>query len=314
LIEDIIIYGLITSGMYALLAVGFSALYGVTEITNLAHGALFMLGSYIYFFFASGYGGIKLDLISALLVSAALVAIISSIFYRISLDPVIEDPISVMVVTLSLAIIFQESMVLFFGSGRKVVPSIAENFLKARGMSDFVTIFGVKTTYSQILSSVLSLVLFAGLIIFIEKTRIGGAMKALSQDREVSMLMGINVKNLSMLAMSLSASFAAVAGVFITSSTGGNVTYPHIWQHPLFMAFAIVVLGGLGSIKGALIGAFIIGFIEKIFTLAVDPFIANLINVPQGATLSGAVIMATMLAVLLFRPKGLFGKRVELEE
>lgn len=313
-VKSIIIYGAITSGMYALLAVGFSALYGVTEIINLAHGCLFMLGTYVYFFFATGYGGIQLDLISALIVAAISVAIVGSILYRVSLDPVVEDPLSVMVVTLSLAMILQESIVLLFGSYRQPVPAIPEKFLEARGMSDFVTILGVKTTYSQVLSAIFSLALFSALLIFIGKTKIGRAMRALSQDREVSMLMGVNVKNLSMLAMGISASFAAIAGVLIRSSTGGGVTYPHIWYTPLFMAFAIVVLGGLGSIKGAFVGAFIIGYIEKTFTLLVDPLMAGWFNVPEGATLSGAVIMATMLVVLLFRPKGLFGKRVELED
>ena len=313
LVKSILIYGVISSGMYALLAVGFSMIYGVTEITNLAHGCLFMLGSYVYFFFATGYGGIQLDLLSALILAAVIVAIIGSILYRLSLDPVVEDPLSIIVVTLSLAIILQESMVLLFGSYRQPVPSIWEGFLETLGQPNFLMVWGVKTTYSKVLSSLLSLVLFAALLIFIAKTKIGRAMKALSQDREVAMLMGVNIKRLSMLAMAISASLAAVAGVLITSSTVG-VTYPHVWTTPLWMAFSIVILGGLGSIKGALIGAFIIGYVETIFTHGIDPIIAEFMNVPRGATLSGAVIMATMLAVLLFRPKGLFGKRIELED
>ena len=314
MIESIIIYGAIAGGMYALLAVGFSMIYGVTEITNLAHGGLFMLGSYVYFFFATGYGGIQLDLFSALILAAVIVAIIGSILYRLSLDPVVEDPLSILVVTLSLAVIFQESMILIFGSYRYRVPSIWEEFLETLGTSDFLMIWGVKTTYSRVLSSLLSLVLFAVLLIFIEKTKIGRAMRALSQDREVAMLMGINIKRVSMLAMAISASFAAVAGVFILSSTRGNVTDPYVWTTPLFMAFSIVILGGLGSIKGALVGAFIIGYVETIFTHGIDPIISDFMNVPRGATLSGAVIMATMLTVLFLRPKGLFGKRIELED
>jgi len=314
LVESIIIHGAITSGMYALLAVGFSMIYGVTEITNLTHGCLFMIGSYVYFFFATPYGGIQLDPFLALLIAGVSVAILASVIYRLSLDPVVEDPLSVMVVTLSLAMILQESTILIFRSYRRRVPSIWEGALEMLGKEDFLVIGSVKTTYSRVLSALFALVLFAVLLIFIERTKIGRAMRALSQDREVAMLMGTNVKRLSMLAMAISALFAAVAGVLITSATGGGVTYPQIWTGPLFMAFAIVVLGGLGSIKGAFVGSFIFGYIENIFTLGIDPFMSEFMNVPKGATLSTAVIMGTMLVVLIIRPKGLFGKRVELED
>lgn len=314
IVKSIIIYGLISGGMYALLAVGFSLIYGVTEVTNLAHGGLFMLGSYVYFFLATPYGGIELNLILALILATIVVAIIGAIFYRLIIDPAVEDPLMVMVITISFAIILEQAMVLGFGSYRQRVPSIGEALAKILGKEDLVSVFGVKLTYSKILAFTLSLVLFAILLVYISKTKTGGAMRALSQDREVAMLMGIDTKRLSMLAMALSASFAAVAGILIASSTGGGVTFPHIWRTPLFMAFAIVVLGGLGSIKGSLVGALIIGYIETIFSFAIDPLLASIMNVPTGATLSGAVIMATMLLVLLFRPKGLFGKRIELED
>ena len=314
IVKSIIIAGAVTGGMYALLAVGFSMIYGVTEITNLAHGCLFVLGSYVYFFFATPYGDIQLDLFSSLIIATVVVAIVGGVLYRVTMDPVVEDPISIIVITLSLAIILQESLVLTFGSYRQRVPSIWEGLLEMLGKTDYLTLWGVKTTYSRVLSALFSLALFAVLLIFIAKTKTGRAMKALSQDREVAMLMGINIKRLSTLAMAISASFAAVAGVLILSSTRGGVTDPHGWQSPLFMAFSIVILGGLGSIKGALIGAFIIGYISKIFTLGIDPIMADFMNVPRGATLSTAVVMGTMLMVLLFRPKGLFGKRIELED
>lgn len=314
LLKSILLYGVMTGGLYALLAVGFSLIYGVSEVTNLAHGALFMLGTYVFFFLATPYGGIQTNLFLAFILAAISVAIVGSILYRLTIDPVVEDPLMVMVVTISLAMIMQEVLVLGFGSYRQRVPSIGEELAKMLGTEDLVVVWGVKLTYSRILAFALSIALFAVLLIYITKAKSGRAMRALSQDREVAMLMGINTGRLSMLAMAISASFAAIAGVLITSSTGGGVTYPHIWRTPLFMAFAIVVLGGLGSIKGAFVGAFIIGYIETIFSFAIDPIIASILNVPGGASLSGAVIMATMLLVLFFRPKGLFGKRVELEE
>jgi branched-chain amino acid transport system permease protein len=293
IIRAIIVYGAISGGMYTLLALGFTLIYGVSDVINLAHGSLFMIGTYIFFVLATPYGGIQIGLLPALILAALFVAIIGAVTFRLTVHPVIGDPLSIMVVTISLAMIIQESMVLRFSSGRQTVPSLAEGL---------TTIWGVKVTYSKILALVVSLALFAILMTFVTKTKIGRAMRAVSQDREVAMLMGINTERLYILTMGISASLAAVAGVLIASSTTG-VTDPHIWPQQLYLSFAVVVLGGLGSIKGSLVGAFII-----------DPIIADILNLPVGGSLSGAVIMATMLLVILVRPKGLFGKRVELEE
>ncbi len=127
-------------------------------------------------------------------------------------------------------------------------------------------------------------------------------MRAAAQDREAAMLMGVNTMKLYMLTMAISASLAAIAGVLITASTT-RVAYQLMWFHPLALSFAIVILGGLGSIKGTFIGAFIVGYAEISVSYAV----------PTGDYLRGAVALAVMVLVLIFRPKGLFGKRVELE-
>lgn len=301
IIKSIIIYGGISGGAYALLALGFTLIYGVSGVVNLAHGSLFMLATYIFYVFTSSF---PLGLLPALILATILVAIVGGVVYRLTIQPVIGDSLSIMVVTISLAIIFQEAIVLEFGSYRQRVPSLAEGL---------AIIWGVKVTYSKILAFAASLILFAILFTFITKTKIGRAMRAVSQDREVAMLMGINTQRLYMLTMAISASLAAVAGTLITSSTAG-VTYPHIWTTPLYMSFAIVILGGLGSIKGSLVGAFIIAYVENIFVFAIDPVIAKMLSFQVGGSLSGAVIMATMILVILIRPKGLFGKRVELEE
>ena len=304
IIKSIIIYGAMSGGVYALLALGFTLIYGVSDVINLAHGGLFMIGTYIFFVLATPYGGFQIELVWALIFAAILVAILGTAIFRLTVHPIIEDPLSVMVVTISIAIILQESMILRFGSGRQTVPSLAMGL---------ATVWGVKVTYSSILAFAASLALFAILLTFVTKTKIGGAMRAISQDREVAMLMGINTERLYMLTMGISASLAAVAGILIVSSTTG-VTYPQVWPQQLYMSFAIVILGGLGSIKGSLVGAFIISYVENTFVFAVDPIVARMLDMAEGGSLSGAVIMATMLLVILVRPKGLFGKRVELED
>jgi len=311
LIEEIIIYGTISGGTYALLALGFTLIYGVSEVVNLAHGSLFMLASYM--FFALTIRFFQLGLLPAMILATIFVAVVASILYRLTIHPVLGNTLSIMVITISLAIIFQELMVLVFTSSPQKVPSIGAEFARILGVNELVIIWGVKLTFSEIFAFVVSLALFAILLIFVAKSKIGRAMRAASQDREVAMLMGVNTERLYMLTMALSAALAAVAGILLTSSTGGGQTNPYLWRNPLFMSFAIVILGGLGSIKGSFIGAFIIAYVEKTFIFEVDHIIANMLGMPKGGSLSGAVIMATMMLILIIRPKGLFGKRVELE-
>jgi branched-chain amino acid transport system permease protein len=137
-------------------------------------------------------------------------------------------------------------------------------------------------------------------LIFIRETKIGTAMRALAQDREVAMLMGVNNETLYMLTMGIASALAAIAGILTTASGFAD---PFMWSTPLYMAFAIVIVGGMGSIKGTLVGAFIIGYAGQIF-----------IGLAGGlGSLSDAVALAIMVVVLILRPKGLFGRRVEME-
>ena len=296
LIESLIIFGAISGAVYALLALGFTLIYGVAEVVNMGHGASFMLGAYMFFFFASGSVGdfqLQLPLPVALILAAIFVGIVGSIIYRIFIHSIIEDIIAVLVVTIGVGLMLQQIVTIEFGVRHVTVPSLAS------GTFEFL---GVTVTYSKLVAFVVSLCFFAGLWIFIVKSKIGGAMRAVAQDREVAMLMGINTTRLYMLTMAISSSFAAIAGILIAGSTT-QMADPFMWLHPLTLSFAIVILGGLGSIKGTLIGGLIIGFAET----------AVITLVPEGAYLKGAVALAVMITVLLLRPKGLFGKRIELE-
>lgn len=129
-------------------------------------------------------------------------------------------------------------------------------------------------------------------------------MRATASDREAAMLMGIDTRKLSMLTMTISSSLAAVAGILTVASTT-QVATPYIWPEPLIMSFAIVILGGLGSIKGTFIASFIFGYSEQAF-LAFMP--------GQAGFLRGAFALVVMVIVLVLRPRGLFGKHIELED
>jgi branched-chain amino acid transport system permease protein len=293
MIETIIMLGLISSAVYALLSIGFTLVYGVANVINMSHGAFFMFGAYMFFVFGP-FGFFELDPIVALILATIVVGIMGAIIYGLVIHPVVEDAIASIVVTLGAAMILQQIIYIEFGGAHRAVPPF---------ISGSIIILGTPVTYSKITALVVSLALITIIAIFITKAKIGKAMRAVSQDREVAMLMGINTTGLYILTMAMSASLAAIAGIFIASSTT-QVAEPHMWLNPLGMAFAIVILGGLGSIKGTVIGAFIVGYAETAVTILI----------PGGSFLRGAVALTIMVAVLLLRPKGLFGKRIELEE
>jgi len=302
MIEEIILFGAIQGGLYALLALGFTLIYGIAGVVNLAHGSFYMLGAYMFFVFQKSglLGPVTIEAsILAIVLAVIFVAFVGSVIYRLIIHPVLGDEVAVMVVTICLALIFQQLILVIFGTSFPPIGWPADSFLA----NTYVKILGVNLVYSRIVAFAGSLALFGTMLILIAKTKIGKAMRAVSQDREVAMLMGVNTTRLYMLTMGISALLAAAASILIVTSTGtGGGAW--LWLHPLALSFSIVILGGLGSIKGSLLGGFIIGYAEQTVAFAV----------PEGGAIVGVVPLAVMVIVLLLRPKGLFGKRVEMEE
>jgi len=288
MIEGLIVNGLIGSGVYALLAVGFSLIFGAARIINLAHTAFYMLAAYFIFTFASVLG---LDPILSAFVAAIAVAIIGVLVYKFVIDRVRAHETAVLIVTVAIAIIIQEAVVAAFGGHFRGVPSL---------VSGYAGIFGVKVTYQYILTFVVMLVVLVGTWAILMKTKLGIAIRATAQDREVANLMGINVIRMGMITMGIAVGLAGIAGAVVAPLF---TLQPYMWMHPLVMVLAVVVLGGLGSIKGSFIGALILGFAE---TLVV--FLA-----PEGAFLKGALALTIMIIVILIRPEGLFGVSFEEE-
>ena len=283
---NIVITGLITSGVYALLAVGFSLIFGVARIVNLAHTAFYMLAAYFLFTFAIQLG---LPLVLSVVLSIVAVMIIGLISYKLFIDPVRGHEATVLIVTIALAIIIQEAMHVGFGADAKQA---------VRLVSGFVEILGTKVLYRDLLAFGIALLILLGTWILLMKTRLGIAIRATAQDREVANLMGINVARTGMIATAIAVALAAIAGAVVAPTA-----VPTMWMPPLVTVLAIVVLGGLGSIKGSFIGAFILGFAETLVVLLV----------PEHSFLKEAVALTVMLAVILIRPEGLFGVVFEEE-
>jgi len=288
MILDIITSGLINGSVYALLAIGFSLIYGAARIVNLAHTAFYMVASYCIYFATHKMG---VHPVLAMLVAIILVAFIGLAFYKLFIDPIREHEAAVLIATIAMAMAMQEIMLIIFTGDYLSVPSLVKGYLK---------IIGVKIAYQQLLTICVALLILAGVWALLKKTRVGLAIRSTAQDREVANLMGMNESRVAMITMGVSVGLAAFAGAVVVPLT---VVNPHMWMHPLIFMLAIVVLGGLGSLKGSFAGAYILGFTEA----------SVVFLIPLGAFLKGSVALSVMILVLLIRPEGLFGVAFEEE-
>ena len=288
MIEGILVIGLVKGGVYALLAVGFSLIFGVARMINLAHTCFYMLAAYGIYTFTQLAG---LPPILSIILSLLITTLIGVGTYKLFIDRVREHHVTVLLITLALAMVFQECMLLAFGGHYLGAPSF---------VSGYWEIIGVKVSYQHLLIFGVVLVVLLGVWALLSKTRLGIAIRATAQDPEIASLMGINVSRILFITMGIAAALAAVAGIVVAPTL---VLQPYMWTHPLVMVMAIVVLGGLGSVKGSFIGAFIMGFIEVLVVFLI----------PQGAFLKGAIALLVMVIILLVRPEGLFGVAFEEE-
>jgi branched-chain amino acid transport system permease protein len=288
LLIDIIVSGLIGGSVYALLAIGFSLVFGVARIVNFAHTAFYMVAAYCIYFITQKMGFHPLWGVATAIVLVTLLGMIS---YTIFIKPIREHEGAVLIATIALAMAIQEIMLLIFSGSYLSVPSLVKGYL---------VILGVKVFYQQLLTFCVALLILAMLWALLMKTKLGLAIRSTAQDKEVANLMGINEARVAMMTVGLSVGLAAFTGAVVVPLT---ILQPHMWLHPLIMMMAVVVLGGLGSLKGSFMGAYILGFAEALVV-----FLA-----PMGAYLKGSVALSVMIVVLLIRPEGLFGVFFEEE-
>lgn len=283
-----LVNGLTTSGIYALLAVGFSLIFGVARIANFAHTAIYMFAAYVLYIMTSmlGYNlgaGSLLGILSAV--------VLAVVYYVLVINRVKTQSMAVMVLTLALAMLIQEILIIFFQANLRGI----EAYFK-----DFVEISGIRILHQHIFTIATSIIALFSVLAMLRMTRLGRAIRAVSQDNEMANAMGINVGGIMLICMGLSALLAGIAAVVVIPL---NAIEPYMWLNPMLITVAAVVLGGLGSISGSIIGAFIMGFTE----VAVVQFI------PEGTFLRGVFPLLAMVIVLLFRPEGLFGVVFEEE-
>jgi branched-chain amino acid transport system permease protein len=287
-LQDILVTGLVNGGVYALLAVGFSLVFGVARIVNIAHTAFYMLSAYLIYTFLNLVG---LPFAVAVALALTGVTLLSLVAYKLVIEPVRGHEAAVLIATIALGLIIQETLLVIFGGHFRGNPALVEGF---------VHVAGVRVSLQRLIALGMVAVVLAGTWVLLARTRLGLAIRATANDLEVANLMGMNVRRVAMLTVAISALLAAVAGAVVAPLW---VMDPLMWLPPLITILAVVVLGGLGSIKGSVIGAFVIAFAETL----------TVFLVPAGAFLKGAIALSIMVVVLLIRPEGLYGVAFEEE-
>lgn len=270
--------------IYAVIAIGYTMVYGIIKLINFAHGEIMVFGSYFAFLLAT-YSG--LPFIAILLISMILTAILGMVIEKIAYAPLRKAPrLSALITAIGMSFLLQNIMLLIFKSEPKRMPElISMRPLEIGGLIiDPITIITVG----------LSVLFMIILQIFIKNTKPGKAMRAVSEDKEVAVLMGINVNRIITLTFAIGSALGALGGVLY--SIAFTQVYPTMGIMPGLKAFVAAVLGGIGIMPGAMLGGFLIGLVET-FTKAY-----------LSSTWSDGIVFSLLIIILLVKPSGLLGK------
>ncbi|GBC72182.1 High-affinity branched-chain amino acid transport system permease protein LivH [archaeon HR03] len=278
----LLVYGGTLGGVLALLSSGFTMIFGVVRMFNMAHGAYFVTGAYVTYLLTSA---LSADPTLSTALSAVIVGLVGGVIYRALLSRVKSHESTVIIITLALALIFEQLLLIRFGEHGVNVKTIA---------SGVVTVMGVPLPTMRLLALGVSLITLLLLGFFVAKTRVGKQIVAASQDLEAATIIGLRVERLFFVSVLVSSALAGLGGALYAQVYG--VT-PFLVFRVLVFAFAIVIFGGLGSVKGSIVASFVIGYVIVLTTMFI------------GARWSDLVVLLVIVAILLLRPYGLFGVR-----
>jgi branched-chain amino acid transport system permease protein len=282
---DVLILGAINSAIYAMLALGFTLIFGVGRVVNLAHGSFYAMGVYIAYTLVVVLG---LPLIIGTTAAVVAVAGIGLAMDRVLIRPLRHSVLAVLIITVVFALFAEQVIFAFYGYTSRNIPSFT---------TTTITLLGVTVAGQRAIAFVAGVIVLSLVWLLVYRTRFGSAILAVAQDREAATYLGIDVDHVSRTVMVLSAGLAAMAGVLVAPVL---VVSPQMWVLPLIKSFAVVILGGLGSIPGSLLASVLLGYSET----AVSRFVSS--------TLTELVPLVLILVTLLVRPSGLLGRRIEL--
>jgi branched-chain amino acid transport system permease protein len=273
--------GISTGMAYVLIACGFTLIYSIMNILNFAHGEFYMLGAFAAFYLVTFVGtNYLLTIVIAMLLLGLLGALVEWLFFR----PLRGEHDPNVIIAISLMIIMSSAAFLIFGGEFRGVSTVFPGVLR---------VFTINISLERLIIIIIAMALMVALFFFLQRTKIGKALRAASQNPTAASLQGINVDRMSSLGFGLSCALAGAAGVLMVPLFYVN---PFIGGHWVFKALLVVVIGGLGSISGAVLGGLILGLLES-FTSAI-----------LGG-MSEAIGFAAVIVILLLRPQGLLGRR-----
>ncbi len=281
-----LLWGVAIGCIYILLATGLNIIFGVMKLVNFAHGQLLMVGAFIAYSVTVTTG---LNAYIAILVSMVTVAALGIIVERYTFRKVLgTDKLNEIFISLGLIYVFENAAMLIWGyKNQQIVTPFNRLTL------DF---YGLSIPYDLIAALIIAVAMLGSITFIIQKTKIGLAMRATSQKREPAMLMGINIDKIYLITFAIGAALAGVAGALF------GIIYPFSYKSgsmPTIKAFSIIILGGLGSIKGAIVGGLLYGITEQFAVLFL------------GGIWGNAIAFVLLIVVLVIRPTGLFGEKGE---
>ena len=285
---SLVVTGALISAVYALIAIGFTMIFGVGGILNLAHGALIMIGAYAYLVVTSTstFAAVSIPPILGLVVAVVAAAAASLILYKGLVQYIEEDVIITFLATVVVAVIAAEVMTLAFSPNPRSLTPVVPGSLALPAV-------GLRIRFIEIAGFAISWVVIGALWYYVTRTDAGRSILATSMTRRGAKLTGVNISSVSTQTWLIAGGLAGLAGVFLGTL---QETAPLMWLDPLALAFIIVVIGGIGSIKGSLAAAYLIGFLET-FTVGI-----------LGPEFRGVFSLVVVAAVILVRPEGLYGR------
>ena len=284
-----LINGISLGSVYAIIALGYTMVYGIAKMLNFAHGDVIMVGAYICFFAVANYG---LNPILGILLAMAVCTCLGILIEKLAYKPLRQAPsLAVLITAIGVSYFLQNTAQLIWSSSPK-------NFTSIVNIKPMAVFGGQLTITGEVIVTVLTAVLVMIVLTwFTTRTKMGKAMRAVSEDRDAAQLMGINVNQTISMTFAIGAGLAAVAGVLLCSTV--PMLQPTTGSMPGIRAFTAAVFGGIGSIPGAMIGGILLGIIE------------NFAKAYLSTQFSDAIVFGVLIIILLVKPAGLMGKQIQ---